>query len=314
MQQLLLATYVNFWEPGAGHKCRISTLVSYLQTKVSITLAFAGNINDAGRERISKRYPNMTVVALGDGRPRTFEYYKAQFEWFCSKHVFDMALIEYVDMSFVLPLLSADCTTFLDIHDLVHQRIDSFRGNNVSYDGLFLTREEEFQLFECYDYVLPIQEKEYATIVEQMHPERVILTPHAVCTPKVQSRDTLTEIGYIASAYAPNVDAITRFIDLVWSRLHSETGMFLNIYGPVCGSLRDSVKSHSSIRLHGELETVEQAYHDNDIMINPVRCGAGLKIKNIEAMGYGLPLITSSHGAAGIEDGQDHDIFSCRGH
>ena len=40
-----------------------------------------------------------------------------------------------------------------------------------------------------------------------------------------------------------------------------------------------------------------------DIIINPVRCGAGLKIKNVEALGLGIPLITTSHGASGMEDG-----------
>jgi hypothetical protein len=43
-------------------------------------------------------------------------------------------------------------------------------------------------------------------------------------------------------------------------------------------------------------------YESIDIAVNPVRCGSGLKIKNIEAMAHCVPLVTSGHGSRGIED------------
>jgi len=38
-------------------------------------------------------------------------------------------------------------------------------------------------------------------------------------------------------------------------------------------------------------------------IINPIRFGAGLKIKNVEALAHGLPLVTTTHGSRGIEAG-----------
>lgn len=35
-------------------------------------------------------------------------------------------------------------------------------------------------------------------------------------------------------------------------------------------------------------------------MINPVQMGAGLKIKSVEAMANGLPLVTTTHSATGL--------------
>ena len=40
-----------------------------------------------------------------------------------------------------------------------------------------------------------------------------------------------------------------------------------------------------------------------DLIINPVQLGGGLKIKNVEALANGLPLITTPEGANGLEDG-----------
>jgi glycosyltransferase involved in cell wall biosynthesis len=43
-----------------------------------------------------------------------------------------------------------------------------------------------------------------------------------------------------------------------------------------------------------------------DIVVNPVLYGAGLKIKTVEAFGYGLPLVTTEEGARGLPpEGRD---------
>jgi glycosyltransferase involved in cell wall biosynthesis len=60
---------------------------------------------------------------------------------------------------------------------------------------------------------------------------------------------------------------------------------------------------NKNIIFHGFVDDLEKLYDSLDIVINPVRCGAGLKIKNVEALTHGIPLITTSHGASGIEDG-----------
>ena len=81
--------------------------------------------------------------------------------------------------------------------------------------------------------------------------------------------------------------------------------MTLKIYGNIKYSfpLKSDDYKNRNIIFHGFVDEVEDVYNLLDIIINPVRCGAGLKIKNVEALGYGLPLITSTHGAIGIEDG-----------
>ena len=42
------------------------------------------------------------------------------------------------------------------------------------------------------------------------------------------------------------------------------------------------INNNQSILLHGFIEDIEKAFVDIDIMVNPVRFGAGLKIKNVE--------------------------------
>ena len=60
---------------------------------------------------------------------------------------------------------------------------------------------------------------------------------------------------------------------------------------------------NSGVTLHGIVDDLDEIYRRIDIVINPVRVGSGLKIKNVEALANGLPLVTTSHGAEGMEDG-----------
>ena len=52
--------------------------------------------------------------------------------------------------------------------------------------------------------------------------------------------------------------------------------------------------------LHGIVPRLSDIYAQIDIAINPVYWGAGLKIKTVEAMANGLPLVTTAEGARGL--------------
>ena len=54
------------------------------------------------------------------------------------------------------------------------------------------------------------------------------------------------------------------------------------------------------VRYLGKVARVEDFYAEIDIAINPVRFGSGIKIKSIEALWYGRPLIAHSHNTRGL--------------
>ena len=54
-----------------------------------------------------------------------------------------------------------------------------------------------------------------------------------------------------------------------------------------------------------------EVYVISDIIINPVTFGGGLKIKNVEALCNGLPLVTTSVGAEGLEQGVGTAFHVC---
>jgi glycosyltransferase involved in cell wall biosynthesis len=199
-----------------------------------------------------------------------------------------------------VPHLPKNMTLILDAHDIVSDRIESFKtfgrkSNNITD----LTRQEEYDYFKRYDYVVVIKKADCDKVSGIIGKERVILAGHPASEEKQPIRDSAANIGFVASSYSPNLDAINWFLNEVWPHV-SCPQITLSIFGSVTGGISDRIPAN--VRKIGMVADIDQIYRELDIVINPVRFGAGLKIKNIEALARGLPLVTTPHGAEGIEE------------
>jgi glycosyltransferase involved in cell wall biosynthesis len=54
---------------------------------------------------------------------------------------------------------------------------------------------------------------------------------------------------------------------------------------------------------------VADAYAKSDLVVVPIRFGTGLKIKTIEAMGRGLPTVSTTVGAEGLEEAHESALM-----
>jgi glycosyltransferase involved in cell wall biosynthesis len=108
---------------------------------------------------------------------------------------------------------------------------------------------------------------------------------------------------FIGSANQSNIDALHYFIEEIFPAVKTSfPEATLLVAGPVCRVL-DS--PDQSIIKCGEPENLDELYGKASVVINPIRFGTGLKIKNIEALGYAKPLVTTPVGAEGLENGAD---------
>ena len=66
--------------------------------------------------------------------------------------------------------------------------------------------------------------------------------------------------------------------------------------GPAIG-----LKTAHGVVVHGRVDDLAAHYAAADLCINPVRHGGGLKIKTVEALAHGRPLVASLHGVRSLE-------------
>ncbi|HUG16699.1 MAG TPA: glycosyltransferase family 4 protein [Thermomicrobiales bacterium] len=100
--------------------------------------------------------------------------------------------------------------------------------------------------------------------------------------------------------YAPNAEAVEFYSSSILPYIAEKMdGVTL----AVTGALPDSalpVHIDPSTRLTGRLDDLEPMYRESRVFIAPILSGTGTRIKLLEAMAIGIPIVTTSKGIEGI--------------
>ena len=199
--------------------------------------------------------------------------------------------------------------TIIDTHDMLHKRYRDFQKRGEQH-WIAIDEDEEAAVLNRFDTVIAIQPLEADTMASMAPSANVIVCKHA-CFPdgphpnfadfQRSNTDRVLSFGILASNNPANRSAIENFINSIW--LPSFTiakNIQLTIAGSVCSSFEPRQFEAKNIVWAPELDSPERFYRSVDVVVNPIEFGSGLKIKNVEAIAHGKPLITTSHGANGF--------------
>jgi glycosyltransferase involved in cell wall biosynthesis len=116
---------------------------------------------------------------------------------------------------------------------------------------------------------------------------------------------------FVGADNSVNRDAIRFAISEIWPLIRAELpGARFLVVGPICKTLSGNGEG---VELCGQIPEISAAYAKAHVIFNPARSGTGNKIKSIEALAYGRPLVTTAIGAAGIEAGRDRAYLVAEG-
>lgn len=106
--------------------------------------------------------------------------------------------------------------------------------------------------------------------------------------------------------HAPNLDAVQWFLDKIYPDVYKN--IKANFY--IVGSKAPDEITHittEGVVVKGFVseEELQQLYNSCRLVVVPLRYGAGVKGKVVEALYYGIPIVTTSVGAEGIEGIED---------
>jgi len=100
--------------------------------------------------------------------------------------------------------------------------------------------------------------------------------------------------------WLPNREGIEWFLDVVWPKVHAQ---FLELKFFVAGrnfSADFPSKEYPNVSMVGEVENSRGFLSSNSIMVVPLFSGSGMRVKIIEAMAEGRPVVSTGVGAEGI--------------
>ncbi len=228
----------------------------------------------------------------------------------------DALIVECVHLSGLLDGLSAAqrkaLCTIVDTLDVMHTRARRFRQHGKRH-WLRIAEEEERAALSRFDAVVAIQQRDAEVFRTMLPATTVLVVMHA---PPLASAPLPVygpvRIVCVATAAPPNVHGMQAFLRQVWRPLYAELKeeVALVIAGEVGSRLR---RSHDGVTLLGTVANLAETYANAHVVVNPVHYGGGLKIKCVEGLSHGRPVVTTPVGAEGLEDADGKGLFICTG-
>lgn len=216
-------------------------------------------------------------------------YLKFQFDCLQKERQYDIALISYSSAGKIIKgWLETYC--ILDTHDfLTLQRLSKSKESNFFGEAF----QEEINIMNLFDEIWTYSLEEHY-IFDQFTNSNVKLVP--VSSP-VNSNDLAAPIKYsvlyVASDNQHNVNSIQWFINRVLPLLGN---VKIYIVGKICSKIQDE----ANIVKLGLVNDLDAIYKQSKITICPMLSGTGVKIKVLESLSYGLPVVATRRGVDGL--------------
>jgi len=213
---------------------------------------------------------------------------------------FDVVMVEYIFWSRALEHFHGNVLKIIDTHDVFTRRHLMYRKAGHEYRWYCTTAKEETKALNRADIVIAIQEQEkdyFSTLIRK----RVVTVGHIAPLHKLSAKSvTNNKILFLGSNNVHNAHGINYFIKEIFPDLRSALpSVTLFLVGGVCNTVEDF---DGCVKL-GEVENLSPVYDSVDLVVNPVQFSTGLSIKMIEALGHSKPVVATSLGSRGLEEG-----------
>jgi len=310
--RVLLASPIPTHPQDQGNSARIHSLGRMLQSAgiivhflyyqmEGLTLAQRAEMEACWDHFHPVPCPARVMEATGDGHYRLDDWWDPTVasvaQQLHRRWHFSAVIANYVWFSGILAAFGSDVLKILDTHDVFGARADRFREAGLEPEWFYTTSGEEARGLARADVVLAIQDEEAAYFRALGHRDvRVIghILPLRRRLPRPPHGGEITA-GYLASGNPINVnsfDQLRRCLGTSGARR-----MKFIVAGSICGKLADRPEPFEAI---GRLDHVDEFYDAVDLVLNPMTFGTGLKIKSVEALFQGLPLVATDVAMVGL--------------
>lgn len=342
--RVLLLTQVLPYPPDSGPKVKTYHVLKYLAEKHQVTLVSFVRDTDKPEyiqhletlcERVItvpiKRAPLRDLLFLGkslltnqpwmmlrDERPEM----RAALEQLAATTQFDVVHADQLNMGqYALPFTKS--RKVLDLHNalwVLYQRMASTLPLHNPMKYLLsrdwrLLKAYEGKMCRDFDAVTAVSDEDKQSLIEAGAPTNIQVIPIAIDTDKqafIQRTPKKPHIVHVGTMYWPaNIDGIRWFLDHIYPLIKQQVP---DVHCTLIGArppqdIKDREQTDPSLKVTGYVDDPVPYLQDSSMMIVPLRAGGGMRVKILNALAQGLPMVSTTVGCEGIDVKDNYDIL-----
>ncbi|MGO1595551.1 MAG: glycosyltransferase family 4 protein [Sphingobacteriaceae bacterium] len=305
----------------AGNTTRCAQLLAYFQNnseRLEVDFVSLESWKEGSVEEFQRRFPSIRLHILPRRAPKAQDYLNYFFTdklpklirkfvgpssliesstpyiEGCLKNVvgeesYDISLVSYAWWGGLQRVINSNYS-IIDTHDFATKQHLVTQNNGTNVGKLFA---EELAILGEFDEVWSYSVEEHY-IFEQFLNNRVKLMPISFPVRSLPvDRPIQYDVLYVASDNPHNEESMRWFLNEVLPLLRDVT---VSVIGKICRLMPD----HPLIHKLGVVEDLDAHYLSSKITVCPMISGTGIKIKVLESLAYGLPVVTTRRGVDGL--------------
>jgi glycosyltransferase involved in cell wall biosynthesis len=240
------------------------------------------------------------------------------------QEIFDVVILESIFVGNYIETIRkySQARIFLRVHNieyLIWERLSKQAKNpikKVGYQYLANSLKRfECSLFKKIDGYMPFTEIDhrffktlFPTLSSKVIPFGIDLSAYPYQEHKMdENKLSFFHIG--SMNWQPNIEGMNWFLENVWKKVATQYP-YLTL--ALAGKGNEAIfgnSNYKNVQIHDFVESAQQFMNAHDIMVAPLLSGSGMRIKIMEGLALGKPIITTTIGAEGIEITDKENIF-----
>lgn len=236
--------------------------------------------------------------------------FKEKLEFIIRNYKIDILQVEYTFMSYYVygirnipKILVEHDTSLFSLFSSYERPLK--RGRFIRFKDWLKKVRFHKRAYQWFDKIVVFNQEEAKNVKKLVNKVDISVIPIGLDLSVYEALHTqeksldLIFVGYFG--HFPNIDGLSYFCDKIFPLIQRELPE-VSLY--VIGSgIKDEIKELSerkNIHLIGEVEDIRSYMAMAKVCIAPLRLGRGLRVKILEAMAMGLPVVSTSVAAKGI--------------
>lgn len=185
--------------------------------------------------------------------------------------------------------------TVLLLNDLLSVQMMTWQGGGIQTFQRYIATEIESVI--SFDRIVAISTEEIGFFKNFTSASNFYYLPHFLNSKSSSSKLKPIDIAYIGSDNPHNVQGINWFLTKIYPKIEQKKYAV-----SICGSVVKKIdkSKYPSIHFTEWVKDQSELLNHAKISICPILSGTGMKIKVIESLAYGLPVVSTSYGTIGM--------------